>query len=127
MAFTTFDIGACNCLPCSFVPCPLPASNLHVSYHNTATGVSDSAVLALFSVCAWLCALPVVGITVTMSYTNTGCSTFSVGTGGGSSNYWDNPAHCSGLASTRFPNPTFTCSPLNIVFTSGTVTYTITL
>jgi hypothetical protein len=121
-----WDIGNCNC-GCACVPCALPATNLHVAYHNTTTGVSDSAVLVFSPVCTWQCTLPVTGIHVTMSCTNTGCSAFSVGTGGSISNYWDNPAHCSGIAATRFPNPTFTCSPLNIVFVNGTVSYTVTL
>ena len=129
MAFTFSDLGGCGC-GCPCVPCTLPATNLHLAYVNTAgAGHTDSCVLTygIGGACAWQGTLSGAGAaTVTMGCSGT-CSYFINALFAGGGDYWDSPAHCSGSGLTRIAAPTANCSPLNLVFVNGTVSWTITL
>lgn len=128
MPYSLFDVGACNC-GCAAYPCTLPASNLHLAYLNTANGHTDSCTLVYTAPCIWNGTLSVIGGNWQMLFA-AGCTGYTFILAGGSCVYYDHPLHCSGYSAggcTRLVLTSFTCSPLNIVFTNSTVSWTITL
>ena len=124
MAFTFFDIGACNCVSgLSCYPCRLPAGNLFVTF---AAGANEGGTFETWGGSGTLVYTAGTPAIWTGPYTYTGyfsgtdsftiscsptCTYFE-----NSAFFYDHPSACSGLSLSAWTLVSFSCSPLNIVF-----------
>jgi hypothetical protein len=143
MALTfQWSIGGCNCREC--YPCSLPDSDLMLTVvvsgtgNNAGTYTAPLAFAMAGNARTWTSSCIMLNskqtslkftISCTKTCTSYIASVYSGGTPcGGPVSYdvYDHPAGCSNTGGTALVLASSKCSPLNLVFTVGAFTYTIT-
>ncbi len=134
------------CIGCDVCyPCPLPQTSLTVSFLNESVDppTMGAGSIAYLGGCVWNGCIPITRESVAFSYMrfiiscSESCTAYSAevfplpGCSGilGAFNFYDHPSGCSSFTGSRMTLTSFSCSPLNIVFTNSLnpqVTWTIT-
>ena len=147
--YNKWDIGGCGCQG-NCLPCPLPAANLTLTLvvagtgGNAGTYTSPLTYARAGAADTWASGCILLNSKVSSLNFKVNCLTHPDGTascssylsslysggsctGGTTPNGYDNPAGCSGVSNGALVlSGASTCSPLNLIFTAGAFTYTIT-
>lgn len=143
--FSLWDISGCNCVANCW-PCALPfGTNLTLTVVDTVLG-NGSGILAyggvgsgtwtspcivlsggVWSVRMLISCTPVANPTCTFYQIAWSANSVCVGAAAGHGGHIDHPLHCNAFPTATLTLVSFTCSPLNIVFSdpaTGTITIT---